>query len=62
MGTDVVGDGLYWVGASHDVFAHGWNLLDVYCVKLQRIVLNYSFFPCYADLSVHCLWLRHCSW
>ena len=44
MGTDVVGDGLYWVGASHDVFAHGWNLL-VYCVKLQRIVLNYSFFP-----------------
>ena len=43
MGTDVVGDGLYWVGASHDVFAHGWNLL-VCCVKLQRIVLTYPFF------------------
>ena len=61
MGTDVVGDGLYWVGASRDVFAHGWNLLDVYCVKLQRIVLNYSFFSCYANWSVHWLWLRYCS-
>ena len=43
MGTDVVGDGLYSVGASHDVFAHGWNLLDVLCEIKENISKLFFF-------------------